>query len=170
MRAPLALLSSALAGCLLPAPPYTLQLASAPSAPALEAIAGALSACGQPVEERDAAGVLATRWQDTGVIYGDLDGMTATLVRRYRVEWSASAPAEGAPATTGTAAADGGRLTLRSEAVRCVRGAWRVSAASSHRPSGLCDAVPGVMSGQRSEQQALGACLGQRLGAAPDQR
>lgn len=104
----LALASSACAGV---QRPYTFRLEPRPAA--IDDVVRALAANGQQattIDER--AGVIHTAWSDTGFMYGEVHGITATIVRRYTV---ALQPESG-----------GHLLILRADGQRCARGMWQL--------------------------------------------
>jgi hypothetical protein len=117
-------------------------------AEALPNIRAALAERGHETERMDEeAGVIYTRWVDTGFMYGEIQGATATIVRRYAVIL--------------TTAPDGtGKLTLRADTKRCAQDGFEIG---DMMVTGTCEGMNGLVSQHQQELDALGAELQSRI-------
>ncbi|MBN2497990.1 MAG: hypothetical protein JXR96_25585 [Deltaproteobacteria bacterium] len=117
-----------------------------PAALALEVLARELEALGVETADMDEpAGVLETRWQDTGFLYGFVGEQEATLFRRYVVVLQRR------PADTG--------LTLRADVRACPRSAGHTTG----RLPAACKPVDGLVDSHQQELKRLGAELQRAL-------
>jgi hypothetical protein len=91
-------------------------------------------------------GILTTRWEDTGFLYGQLQNVGATIVRRYTVTIG--------PVSTGS------EISVRAETQRCAQGSTTISDAGV---SGTCERMDGLVPKHQDELDHLGATLRQAL-------
>ncbi len=92
------------------------------------------------------SGILTTRWEDTGFLYGQLANVGASIVRRYTVTVG--------PASTGA------EISLRAETQRCAQGSTRVTDAGVE---GTCERMDGLVPKHQDELDHLGATLRQAM-------
>jgi hypothetical protein len=127
--------------------PYAFFAPERTEAP-IDRVVGALTRSGHPpVVVKPAAGLVQTRWEDTGFLYGQIDGVPATLLRRYTV--------------TLLLAAGGAEVNLRADEVRCPRGAFVLSETAW---AGACQSFDGVVPAHQEELDRLGEKLERILG------
>jgi hypothetical protein len=130
-------------GCAHPQLPYQFALPGAVGSPLLDRVVRLLAAQGQEVDHVDpAAGVVYTRWKDTGFMFGQVQGSTANIVRRYLV--------------VVTPRADGAQVLVRVEAQRCGRALFSIGEAG---PQGACEEMNGVVPPHQRDLETLGTQL-----------
>jgi hypothetical protein len=96
------------------------------------------------------AGIVTTEWKDTGFMYGQVQGGTATIVRRFVV---VLAPA-----------AQGANVTVRMDAKHCTQQGFVIENAEVH---GRCEEMPMIPEKFQLEVDALAAKVQQALATAP---
>ncbi len=140
----------ALAGvqCALVVAQRPFQFAAAPSkGDAIETVVRTLAANGQASTAVDReAGVVHTRWQDTGFGYGFIGGVRAMIVRRFTV---AIAPA-----------AAGSVVAVRLDAQRCTEGGFTIGDLDVRGP---CEPMAEVVPAHQHDLDQLGATLQRAL-------
>lgn len=146
-----ALLSSALlaalalAGCTTPQRPF--QFIAPPLPDAADAAARALAANGHaPASIDRQAGIVLTKWEDTGFNYGFVQNQPASIVRRFTVTL--------APGPAGT------NVVVRMDAKRCQKGGFTIGDLDVRGP---CEALDGILEQQQREVDQLGLSLRQAL-------
>ena len=131
----------ALVACVSPQTPVTFLTPTMP-ARALDTVVRTLAAEGQsPASVDRQANVVQTEWQNTGFGYGQVQGVNATIVRRYTVTlalWEA-----------------GTNVTVRMDAKRCPAGDLRAT----------CEEASGIPGSMQKDLDALGAKLRAALAA-----
>ncbi len=129
------------AACVSPQTPHSF-LTPATTARAIDTVARTLAAEGQaPANVDREAKVVQTEWQNTGFGYGQVQGVNATIVRRYTVTfvmWEA-----------------GTNVTVRVDAKRCAAGDVR----------GACEEASGIPGSMQKDLDALAAKLRAALAA-----
>lgn len=131
-----------LAACTQAQRPYVFQLTTQPADPIADVVR-ALAANGQEAAVVDpVAGIVHTTWQDTGFMFGEVQGTTATIIRRY----------------TSVVHADAGGtiVTLRIDTQRCARGGYEVR---DGLLQGRCEALVDIVPDHPNELDRLGAQL-----------
>lgn len=96
------------------------------------------------------AGIVTTEWKDTGFMYGQVQGGTATIVRRFVV---VLAPA-----------GQGANVTVRVDAKRCSPQGFVIENAEVH---GHCEEMSDIPGKFQMEVDALAAKVQQALAASP---
>jgi hypothetical protein len=133
------------------APQRPVQFVAPPAPDALGAASRSLAAHGQEVVARDdRAGIIYTSWQDTGFNFGQIDGETATILRRYIITI----------AQTG----GGSQVTLRADTKRCRVGGWTID---NVEVRGRCEQLSELVPQHQQELDTLGNDLRMDLGATP---
>lgn len=129
---------------------FSLSMAGAGAPVPIDDVVRALAQSGQTAQAVDErAGVIHTQWQDTGFMYGDVQGSTATIVRRYIVTLS--------PASGGT------DIQIRIDAQRCGQGNFTIG---DRGIRGTCEHMDVVVGKHQEELNALGAQVKDALAAA----
>ncbi len=129
-----------LVGCAHPQQAYRFPVVSKSDEPVLEKVARTLAAQGQQVTSVDPnAGVVYTRWQDTGFMYGQIQNAAANIVRRYVITW---APGK-----------EGGEMQVRQESQRCAQGMFSIGDAGLQ---GACQLMDGVVPKHQEDLDTLG--------------
>lgn len=147
---PLAVVLVALvaAGCAQPQRPFRFGLSQGVDAP-INAVAGALASEGYPPVEVDRqTGVISTQWQDTGFLYGYVDQVATTVVRRWLVVVSTSGSRP--------------EVTLRMDAKNCVPGGFSIGDLDFRR----CVQMEGMVEAHQRELDELGRKLERALGTS----
>ena len=141
-------LACLLLGCATAQTPFQFTFVAGAAEP-LEAIATALTGNGfSPASIERETGLIALRWEDTGVPDGKLAGVPATIVRRFTIT-----------AVKGPAAI---QVTVRGEAQRCAQGKFTIG---RHELSGTCEAASAATPQQQEELTRMGSSLQQALSA-----
>lgn len=100
------------AACAAPQRPYSFEMNGA-RPDVLGDVVRAFAAHGEQAQRVDRdAGVIHTGWVDTGFMYGSIQDVTATIIRRYTAVLQ---PRSGDYV-----------VTLRADVQRCARGSWTV--------------------------------------------
>ncbi|HEY8211754.1 MAG TPA: hypothetical protein VIG99_29930 [Myxococcaceae bacterium] len=142
------LVSLVAAGCAQPQRPFRFELSQGGGAP-IDAVAGALASEGYPPAEVDRqTGVMSTQWQDTGFLYGYIDQVATTIVRRWIVVVSTSGPRP--------------QVILRMDAKNCVPGGFSIGELDFRR----CVQMEGMVETHQRELDELGHKLEKALGAS----
>lgn len=142
MRHALAFATVTLVACAHPQLAYRFEAPSAGPEPLLPKLSRALAAQGQQVlSVDDQAGVLYTRWQDTGFMYGQIQNAPANIVRRYVVTVQPGAVAQ---------------VQVRQESQRCGQGQFSIG---DQGVQGACVAMDGLVEKHQHELDTLGAQL-----------
>ncbi len=124
---------------------------SGPASLTVEEVAKELVVCGhEPAVTDVRAGLVQTRWEDTGFLYGFVQEREASIFRRYTVTLT-----RGAADTS---------VAVRADVKRCPKGA-EVSANNELR--GACERLDGLVEQHQSELDALGARLHKALAVSP---
>jgi hypothetical protein len=117
--------------CGAPQTPVTF-VTSAKGDTALDTVSRTLAAEGQtPVNVDRELGIVQTEWKDTGFLYGQVQGVNATIVRRYTV--------------TLTPAPAGANITVRVDAKRCPQGGYTIGGTEIRGTCEEAGAIPGKM-------------------------
>ena len=95
----------------------------------------------------DEAGIIRTRWVDTGFMMGQVQKQTATVVRRYT---AILVPHADGPLT----------LTLRADTKRCAQDGFEFA---GEMVTGACETMTELAGPHQQELDALGAKLKSRL-------
>ncbi len=129
--------------CTAPQKPYQFPIQSQ-SDEALPKIRALLAQNGHETELMDPeAGIIHTRWVDTGFMMGQVQGQTATVLRRYTV--------------TLVPLADGkNTLTLRADTKKCAQGGFEIG---GEMVTGACEVMNELAPAHQNELDALGAQL-----------
>jgi len=116
---------------------------------ALDTVSRTLAAEGQtPAATDRAANIVTTEWKDTGFRYGMIQGVSATILRRYTV--------------TLAPAGEGSNVTVRIDAKRCQQGGFTIGGTDVR---GLCEEQTDLPGSMQKELDALGAKMRTALGA-----
>lgn len=135
----LALAALAIFGCASPQRPYSFHVDRADEG-LIADVVQALAANGQEAALIDpAARVVHTTWQDTGFMYGEVQGVTATIVRRYTA--------------TVRPEASGAIVMLRMDAQRCARGLYAIEGTAL---TGGCEVLDGLVPDHQGELDRMG--------------
>jgi hypothetical protein len=136
--------------CGAPQKPATF-VTSAPLEGGIDVVSRTLAANGflSPGVDRQ-SGIVTTEWKDTGFMYGQVQGSTATVVRRFVVVL--------APASQGTT------VTVRVDAKRCTQQGFVIENAEVH---GRCEEMSLIPEKFQLEVDALAAKVQQALATAP---
>lgn len=146
MRRLMVLAMVAVAGCVTAQRPVTLQFGAASEDPTA-VVARALAAAGQPPVVVDTTlHLVQSRWEVSNFGYGFVNGMAATLVRRYVATWTKGAAGDVV-------------ATVKLELMRCVQGdAWVQN--DGREVQGMCETVPeGVPDAFQKELDAAGLSM-----------
>jgi hypothetical protein len=139
-----------ISACGAPQKPVTF-VTSAKAETAVDTVSRTLAAEGQtPANVDRQLGIVQTEWKDTGFLYGQVQGVNATIVRRYTVTLAPSAA--------------GANVTLRVDAKRCPQGGYTVGGTEIR---GTCEDAPAIPESMQTDLDALGAKIRSALGAAP---
>lgn len=139
----LSLAFGALAACTAPQKPYQFPVSSS-TQEALPKIRVALAQQGHETQSMDPeAGIIYTRWVDTGFLMGNVQGQTATVVRRYTVIV--------APSPDGLQ-----RLTLRADTKKCAQDGFEIG---GEMVTGACEGMNELAPAHQKELDALGQQL-----------
>jgi hypothetical protein len=123
----------------------------AQSESSIDTVARVLAAEGQsPANVDRQLFLVQTEWKDTGFLYGQVQGVNATVVRRYTV--------------TISPAASGSSVAVRIDAKRCPQGGFTVGGTEIR---GTCEEAPLIPESMQKDLDALGAKISRALGAAP---
>jgi hypothetical protein len=115
----------------------------------IDAVARALAAEGQSPANVDRQLLLVqTEWKDTGFLYGQVQGVNATIVRRYTV--------------TISPAAAGSSVAVRIDAKRCPQGGFTIGGTEIR---GTCEEAPMIPESMQKDLDSLGAKISRALGA-----
>ncbi len=134
-----------LAACTAPQRPVSFTIVTAEDPVAT--VARALATEGlPPATVEPQMGLLQTRWEDTGFMYGQVQGLTATVVRRYSVLVT---PAE-----------RGAKVQVRMEAKKCQQGGFSIGETDVRGP---CEVLDGLVETHQQELDALGRKLAAAL-------
>ncbi len=134
------------AGCVTAQRPVTLQFGAANEEPTA-VVARALAAAGQPPIVVDPTlHIVQSRWEVSNFGYGFVNGMAATLVRRYTASWTKD--------SAGAVVA-----TVKLDLMRCVQGdAWVMN--DGREVQGMCETVAeGVPDAFQKELDAAGLSM-----------
>lgn len=142
-------LSLSLFACGAPQKPAVFVTSGTPEA-SIDTVARTLAAEGHtaPAVDRH-AGIVNTEWKDTGFMFGDINGATATIVRRYTVVLAPSA--------------QGASVTVRMDTKRCAKG-FSIEAGDIKGPCEEITMVPGSF---QTDIDQLAAKLQGALANAP---
>jgi hypothetical protein len=137
------LLSGFVMACTAPQKPVHFAIQSN-SDEALPKVRALLAQNGHETESMDPqAGIIHTRWVDTGFMMGQVQGQTATILRRYTV--------------TMVTMADGkSNLTLRADTKKCAQGGFEIG---GEMVTGACEVMSELAPAHQQELDALGAQL-----------
>jgi len=143
------LLASLILACASPQRPYHFTLPSSSTmVQTLPTMRAVLAENGlETVFIDEEAGIMRTRWMDTGFLYGKVQGLSATLVRRYAIVLI--------PQSDGSLG-----LTLRAEVKRCAQDGFEVS---GEMVTGACESVHGLVSTHQNDLNTLGTQLQARI-------
>lgn len=120
----------------------------------VDSVSRALAAAGQtPTHVDRTANIVQTEWKDTGFLYGQIQGVTASVVRRYTVTL--------APTT------DGSDVTVRVDLKRCQQGGYSVGLTEIR---GACEEMSLVPPNMQDDLNAVGEKVRGALGATPAPR
>ena len=103
---------------------------------------------GSPAVDRQ-AGIAHTEWKDTGFLYGQVQGTTASIVRRFTVVLAPSA--------------EGANVTVRIDAKRCAQGGFSIEGSEVRGP---CEEMSVIPERFQDEIDSLGAKLQNALASA----
>lgn len=143
----LAVVACALSACGSPQRPVAFAASAKPDE-AVDAVSRALAAAGYaPASADRRAGIVQTEWKDSGFLYGQLAGTSATIVRRFTVTLS--------PTATGS------DVVVRIDAKRCPQGGYTVGGAEVR---GSCEEVTAIPGKFQEELDAVGADVRRALG------
>lgn len=132
-----------LAACTAPQRPYQFPV-NASTSEALPKIRVALAQHGHETERMDPeAGIIHTRWVDTGFLMGQVQGQSATILRRYTVII--------APSPDGAQ-----KLTLRADTKKCAQGGFEIG---GEMVTGACEAMNELVASHQEELNSLGQSL-----------
>jgi hypothetical protein len=92
------------------------------------------------------SGIVTTRWEDTGFLYGQLQNVGATIVRRYTITVG--------PASTGS------EVLVRADTQRCAQGTAVITDAGVN---GVCERMDGLVPKHQEDLDELGGKLRQAL-------
>lgn len=146
----LLLLASALVACTAPQKPYRFSL-NTDKVQAMPDLRAALAEEGHETEYTDdEAGIIRTRWMDTGFMFGEVQGQTATVVRRYTVVLVSNPD-------------NSMSLTLRADTKRCAQDGFEFA---GEMVTGACEGMNELVGPHQDELDALGRTLESRLGMA----
>ena len=128
--------------CGAPQTPVTFATSTKPDA-GLDVVSRTLAAEGQgsPSVDRQ-AGIARTDWQDTGFLFGDVNGKSASIVRRFTVVLAPTA--------------NGANVTVRIDAKRCAQGHFAIK---GEEVRGQCEEMSVVPTHFQEEVDALGEKL-----------
>ena len=96
------------------------------------------------------SGIVQTKWEDTGFLYGQVQGVSSTIVRRY------TAVVAKLPASSEM------QVQLRADVQRCQQGSYTIGDVEVR---GSCEHMDGLVKKHQDELNALGAKLQQSLGS-----
>jgi hypothetical protein len=120
--------------------PYTIST-PLPNTAVIDRVVRVLAEGGQQTAQVDAqAGVIYTRWQDTGFMYGQVQGATANIVRRYIVTVR--------PDNAGSS------VSVRQDSQRCAQGQFSIGDAGVQ---GSCEMLEGLVEKHQHQLDELGA-------------
>ena len=132
-------LSVSLFACGEPQRPATFVTSGTPEA-SIDTVARTLAAEGHTAPAVDRrAGIVNTEWKDTGFMYGQVNGVTANIVRRFTV---VLAPA-----------AQGSNVTVRIDAKRCAQG----FTIENNDVKGSCEEITALPGSFQGDIDSLGA-------------
>jgi hypothetical protein len=139
-KVPPIVLACALTACTPVQEPYRFYLSAPPQA-AFERLARAFAAQGRPIAAVDPSrSVVETQWEDTGLLYGQIEGsVDAVVVRRYI----------GSVAHTPI----GTEVTVRADERHCARAAYRVE---EGQLLGRCEPLTEIPPAHQAQLEALG--------------
>jgi hypothetical protein len=136
------MVGSAIVGCGAPQRPVAFAT-SATTAAELDAVVRTFAAEGFSTQAVDyKAGVAHSEWKDTGLLFGQVQGASATIVRRFTVVVS--------PAGSGSS------VIVRTDAKRCAQGGFSFVAQEVRGPCEELNVIPERM---QHDLDALGAKL-----------
>lgn len=129
--------------CTAPQKPYQFPIQSQ-SDEALPKVRALLAQNGHETASMDPeAGIIHTRWVDTGFMMGSVQGQTATIIRRYTV-------------TMVTTANGTNSLTLRADTKKCAQGGFEIG---GEMVTGACEVMSELAPAHQQELDALGTQL-----------
>jgi hypothetical protein len=137
-------------GCTQTQQPYsfTTPTATTPEDKSFDNLARAMVNAGQsPSDVNREAGILTTRWTDTGFKFGSINGTDATLVRRYTVTMG---PGEGMS-----------NITIRADIKKCQQGGFSIGETDIRGP---CETVEGIPEKHQQELNTFGEELKRTMG------
>ena len=125
--------------CAAPQRPYSFEMNGA-RPDVLGDVVRAFAAHGEQAQRVDRdAGVIHTGWVDTGFMYGSIQDVTATIVRRYTAILQ---PRSGDYV-----------VTLRADVQRCAQGSWTVEGGLL---VGTCEAIDGLVPDHQADLDRMG--------------
>lgn len=117
----------------------------------VDSVSRALAADGQtPALVDRNANIVQTEWKDTGFLYGQIQGVTASVVRRYTVTLAPTP--------------DGANVTVRVDLKRCQQGGYSVGATDVR---GACEEMSLVPPSMQDDLNSVGEKVRAALGVAP---
>jgi hypothetical protein len=116
---------------------------------AVDTISRALATRGLPAAKVDRqANVVQTKWKDTGFLFGQVQGVNATIVRRYVVTLGPSA--------------EGTSVVVSVDTKRCAQGGYNIA---DMEVRGACEELPTIPAGMQNDLEALAATIRAALGS-----
>src|SRR5262249_32008552 len=113
-----------------------------------ERVTRALADSGHPpITIERGSGLITTKWEDTGMSFGLVEGKTATLVKRFHV--------------TVQTGASGAEVTVKMELKKCAAGGYTIK--DDTDLVGSCEAMGDLPDPQQREVDQLGQGLEQTL-------
>jgi hypothetical protein len=144
----LAIVITSAVGCGSPQRPVTF-VSSAKMDGGLDTVSRTLAAEGHGSAALDRqAGIAHTEWKDTGFLFGQVQGTSASIVRRFTIILSPSA--------------SGSNVTVRMDAKRCAQGGFTIEGADVRGP---CEELGVIPESFQQEVDTLGGKIQQALAA-----
>lgn len=135
----------ALSGCLQTQRAHTFHFAT--TEVPVEQVSRALATMGHPpADTNQSSGIVTTQWVDTGFLYGQVQGQSATLVRRYLVVVTPQ-----------------GEVTTRAELQQCPRGGFTIGGVAIR---GTCQGVDGIPESMQRELDQIAEDLRRAVGGS----
>jgi hypothetical protein len=103
---------------------------------------------GQGTVDRQ-AGIAYSQWKDTGFLFGQVQGVSASIVRRFTVILAPSG--------------DGSSVVVRMDAKRCAQGGYSIEGSEVRGP---CEEMTDIPGSFQEEVDALGGKIKQALANA----